>query len=118
LLGRQRCWFSLPAPAQIAQHASTALEERQRGRNRCGACTAAAGRNGYGQFGVNGYQNPPVRIFAMPKVEDPPVDDVVLMKDATSGSDAGVAGFNAPDGALLVTLLLAGLFAIGYFIFG
>jgi hypothetical protein len=54
----------------------------------------------------------------MPKVEDPPVDDVVLMKDATSGSDAGVAGFNAPDGALLVTLLLAGLFAIGYFIFG
>jgi len=48
--------------------------------------------------------------------ESPPADHVVLVKDTTA--DAGAPGFNAPYGPLLVTLALAGLFAIGYFIFG
>ena len=52
-----------------------------------------------------------------PKVEDNlPVDNVALVKETTA--DAGAPGFNSPDVPLLVTLALAGLFAIGYFIFG
>lgn len=55
----------------------------------------------------------------MPKIEDNPrVDEVILVKDATTTADAGATGFTAPDMPLLVTLALAVLFAIGYFIFG
>jgi len=53
----------------------------------------------------------------MSKLDDrQPVDHVVLVKETTA--DAGAPGFNAPYGPLLVTLALAGLFAVGYFIFG
>jgi hypothetical protein len=74
-------------------------------------------RNGHGQFGVIGRQNQTGAILVMPKVEDNlPVDNVALVKETTA--DAGAPGFNSPDVPLLVTLALAGLFAIGYFIFG
>lgn len=53
-------------------------------------------------------------VITMPKIEQS--SPVVLVKHAAS--DAGVTGFSAPDAPLLVTLALAGLFAIGYFIFG
>ena len=53
----------------------------------------------------------------MPKVKDNlPVDNVAVVKETTA--DGGAPGFNSPDVSLLVTLALAGLIAIGYFIFG
>jgi hypothetical protein len=56
---------------------------------------------------------------AMPHVKNMPhVENVDLVKDATSAADTGVTGFNARYVPLLGTIMLAGLFAIAYFMFG
>ncbi|HEY6022888.1 MAG TPA: hypothetical protein VIV34_01775 [Pseudolabrys sp.] len=44
------------------------------------------------------------------------IEEVVLVKEATSASDTGVTGFNARYVPLLATVALAGFFAIIYFI--